>query len=181
MKQFDRGKKVSNELGDFTTTTRLLKISALALGIGAVSAFVALGLLKSIALFTNIFFYQRIGVDGVQPAGHHLGPLVIVVPIIGGLIIGLMARYGSERIRGHGIPEAIEAILLNGSRVEPKLAILKPVSSAISIGSGGPFGAEGPIMDCEFISLLPDPGPLRNYRYRRPARPLHHRHRRSDP
>src|SRR5438876_3408575 len=146
MKQFDRGKKVSNELGDFTTTTRLLKISALALGIGAVSAFVALGLLKSIALFTNIFFYQRIGVDGVQPAGHHLGPLVIVVPIIGGLIIGLMARYGSERIRGHGIPEAIEAILLNGSRVEPKLAILKPVSSAISIGSGGPFGAEGPII-----------------------------------
>src|SRR6059036_914872 len=146
MKQFDRGKKVSNELGDFTTTTRLLKISALALGIGAVSAFVALGLLKSIALFTNIFFYQRIGVDGVQPAGHHLGPLVIVVPIIGGLIIGLMARYGSERIRGHGIPEAIEAILLNGSRVEPKLAVLKPVSSAISIGSGGPFGAEGPII-----------------------------------
>src|SRR5213594_1779086 len=146
MKQFDRGKKVSNELGDFTTTTRLLKISALALGIGAVSAFVALGLLKSIALFTNIFFYQRIGVDGVQPAGHHLGPLVIVVPIIGGLIIGLMARYGSERIRGHGIPEAIEAILLNGSRVEPKLAILKPVSSAISIGTGGPFGAEGPII-----------------------------------
>jgi len=180
MKQFDRGKKVSNELGDFTTT-RLLKISALALGIGAVSAFVALGLLKLIALFTNIFFYQLIGADAVQPAGHHLGLFVMVVPIIGGLIIGLMARYGSERIRGHGIPEAIEAILLNGSRVEPKLAILKPVSSAISIGSGGPFGAEGPIMDCEFISLLPDPGPLRNYRYRRPVRRLHHRHRRSDP
>src|SRR5437870_3715506 len=146
MKQFDRGKKVSNELRDFTTTPRLLKISALALGIGAVSAFVALGLLKLIALFTNIFFYQRIGVDAAQPAGHHLGLLVMVVPIIGGLIIGLMARYGSERIRGHGIPEAIEAILLNGSRVEPKLAILKPVSSAISIGTGGPFGAEGPII-----------------------------------
>ncbi len=146
MNQFDRRKKVSNELGDFTTTPRLLKISALALGIGALSAFVALGLLKLIALFTNIFFYQRIGADAVQPAGHHLGLLVMVVPIIGGLIIGLMARYGSERIRGHGIPEAIEAILLNGSRVEPKLAILKPVSSAISIGSGGPFGAEGPII-----------------------------------
>src|SRR5213594_4194703 len=70
----------------------------------------------------------------------------MVVPIIGGLIIGLMARYGSERIRGHGIPEAIEAILLNGSRVEPKVAVLKPVSSAISIGTGGPFGAEGPII-----------------------------------
>src|SRR5438094_1060320 len=146
MKQFDRGKKVSNELGDFTTTPRLLKISALALGIGALSAFVALGLLKLIALFTNIFFYQRIGVDGVQPAGNHLGLFVMVVPIIGGLIIGLMARYGSERIRGHGIPEAIEAILINGSLVEPKLAILKPISSAISSGSGGPFGAEGPII-----------------------------------
>src|SRR5213078_865787 len=146
MNQFDRRKKVSNELGDFTTTPRLLKISALALGIGALSAFVALGLLKLIALFTNIFFYQRIGADAVQPAGHHLGLFVMVVPIIGGLIIGLMARYGSERIRGHGIPEAIEAILLNGSRVEPKLAILKPLSSAISIGSGGPFGAEGPII-----------------------------------
>src|SRR5436309_13112342 len=113
MKQFDRGKKVSNELGDFTRTTRLLKISALALGIGAVSAFVALGLLKSIAVFTNIFFYQRIGVDGVQAAGHHLGPLVIVVPIIGGLIIGLMGRSGAERSRGQGIPGATGALLVN--------------------------------------------------------------------
>src|SRR5213076_3246199 len=78
--------------------------------------------------------------------GHHLGPWVVLVPIIGALIIGLMARYGSERIRGHGIPEAIEAILINGSRVEPRVAVLKPVSAAISIGSGGPFGAEGPII-----------------------------------
>src|SRR5215510_7155724 len=145
-KQFDRGRKVSNELGDFTTTPRLLKISALALGVGAVSAFVAFGLLKLIALFTNIFFYQRIGADSAEPQGNHLGWLVVLIPVIGGVIIGLMARYGSERIRGHGIPEAIEAILLNGSRVEPKLAVLKPVSSAISIGSGGPFGAEGPII-----------------------------------
>jgi CIC family chloride channel protein len=75
-----------------------------------------------------------------------LGAFVVVVPVIGGLIIGFMARYGSERIRGHGIPEAIESILINGSRVEPKLAVLKPLSSAISIGSGGPFGAEGPII-----------------------------------
>src|SRR5436190_11186504 len=146
MKKLDPGKTISNELGDFTTTPRLLKISGLAVCIGAISAFVALALLKLIALFTNIFFYQRISAAAAEPAGHHLGPLVIVVPIIGGLIIGLMAKYGSERIRGHGIPEAIEAILLNGSRVEPKLAILKPVSSAISIGSGGPFGAEGPII-----------------------------------
>src|SRR5436190_12816478 len=146
MKKLDPGKTISNELGDFTTTPRLLKISGLAVCIGAISAFVALALLKLIALFTNIFFYQRISAAAVQPAEHHLGLLVILVPAIGGLIIGLMAKYGSERIRGHGIPEAIEAILLNGSRVEPKLAILKPVSSAISIGSGGPFGAEGPII-----------------------------------
>ena len=82
----------------------------------------------------------------VSPAGNHLGFYSVLVPIGGALIIGLMARYGSERIRGHGIPEAIEAILINGSRVEPKVALLKPISSAISIGSGGPFGAEGPII-----------------------------------
>src|SRR5262245_60716092 len=136
--------KATNELGDFTTTPRLLQISVLALVIGSMSAFVAVGLLKLIALFTNIFFFQQIGTAAVQPLEDHLGLWVIVVPIIGGLIIGFMARYGSDRIRGHGIPEAIEAILLNGSRVQPKLAILKPLSSAISIGSGGPFGAEGP-------------------------------------
>jgi H+/Cl- antiporter ClcA len=138
--------KHSNELGDFTTTPRLLTVSALAIAIGVLSAFVALGLLKLIGLFTNIFFYQRVSAELISPMGHHLGVFVVAVPVLGGLIIGLMARYGSERIRGHGIPEAIEAILLNGSRVEPKLAILKPVSSAISIGTGGPFGAEGPII-----------------------------------
>ena len=136
----------SSELGDFTTTSRLLTVSGLAIAIGALSAFVALGLLKLIGFFTNIFFYQRLGAELASPVGHHLGIVVVAVPVGGGLIIGLMARYGSERIRGHGIPEAIEAILLNGSRVEPKLAILKPVSSAISIGTGGPFGAEGPII-----------------------------------
>src|SRR5437867_3649937 len=140
MKRLDPGKPISNELGDFTTTPRLLRISALALGVGAISAFVALGLLKLIALFTNIFFHQRISTDAVQPAGHHLGFLVILVPIIGGVIIGFMARYGSERIRGHGIPEAIEAILLNGSRVEPKLAILKPVSWQYRSVRAGPSG-----------------------------------------
>src|SRR5206468_5211254 len=81
-----------------------------------------------------------------SPAGHHLGIGVVLVPVVGALIIGVMARYGSERIRGHGIPEAIEAILINGSRVQPRVALLKPLSSAISIGSGGPFGAEGPII-----------------------------------
>src|SRR5215813_13071625 len=138
--------KQAHGLGDFTTTPRLLTVSVLALGIGALSAVVALALLKLIGFFTNLFFYQRFQWDLASPVGHQLGWFVIIVPVVGGLIIGLMARYGSERIRGHGIPEAIEAILLNGSRVEPKLAILKPISSAISIGSGGPFGAEGPII-----------------------------------
>ena len=135
-----------SELGDFTATPRMIAISLIAIGIGAVSAYVAKGLLALIGLFTNLFFFQRWNTTLVAPVGHHLGAFVIIVPVIGALIIGMMARYGSERIRGHGIPEAIEAILINGSRVEPKVAILKPLSSAISIGSGGPFGAEGPII-----------------------------------
>jgi len=134
------------ELGDFTTTARLLPISGLAAVIGIGAAYVAAGLLKLIGLFTNLFFFQRVDTALISPAGHHLGPFVILVPVAGALVIGLMARYGSERIRGHGIPEAIEAILINGSRIEPKVALLKPISAAISIGSGGPFGAEGPII-----------------------------------
>jgi H+/Cl- antiporter ClcA len=133
-------------LGDFTTTTRVLPISALALAIGVLAAFVALALLRLIGLFTNLFYFGRWSTALVSPAGNHLGIFSVLVPIGGALIIGVMARYGSERIRGHGIPEAIEAILINGSRVEPKVAFLKPLSSAISIGSGGPFGAEGPII-----------------------------------
>ena len=133
-------------LGDFTTTPRVLLISGLAIAIGLVSACVALALLRLIALFTNLFFFQRLSFAPASPAAHHLGALVVLVPVAGALVIGLLARYGSERIRGHGIPEAIESILVNGSRVEPKLAILKPLSSAVSIGSGGPFGAEGPII-----------------------------------
>jgi len=116
------------------------------MGIGALCAFVALALLRLIGLFTNLFYFGRWNTAMVSPAGNHLGVYSVLVPIAGALIIGVMARYGSERIRGHGIPEAIEAILINGSRVEPKVALLKPISSAISIGSGGPFGAEGPII-----------------------------------
>jgi chloride channel protein, CIC family len=138
--------KVSSRLADFTVTPRTIHITLLAIVIGAISAFVALGLLKLIGLFTNLFFFQRWSAALVSPAGNHLGIFEILVPVFGAAIIGLMARYGSERIRGHGIPEAIESILINGSRVEPRLAILKPLSSAISIGSGGPFGAEGPII-----------------------------------
>ena len=136
----------NEELGDFTTSLRVVPISLLAVVIGAVCAFVALALLRLIGLFTNLFYYGRWGTAMVSPAGNHLGMYSLLVPIGGALIVGVMARYGSERIRGHGIPEAIEAILINGSRVEPKVAILKPLSSAISIGSGGPFGAEGPII-----------------------------------
>lgn len=136
----------SQKLGDFTTTPRVILISFMAVTIGAISSGVAWVLLKLIGIFTNLFYYGRWGTALVSPAGNHLGYWAILVPVAGSLIIGLMARYGTERIRGHGIPEAIESILINGSRVQPRLAILKPISSAISIGSGGPFGAEGPII-----------------------------------
>ncbi len=135
-----------DDLGDFTTTKRTIAISMIAIAIGVIAGYVALFLLKLIAFFTNVFFFQRFTLDEARPADHHLGLLVIAIPAIGGLIIGLMARFGSDKIRGHGIPEALESIMLRGSRVEPKLAILKPISAAISIGSGGPFGAEGPII-----------------------------------
>ncbi len=139
-------KKHSEELGDFTTTPRVIPISFLAIVIGFIASLVAWLLLRLIGLFTNIFYYGRIDTALTSPAGNHLGIIAVAIPVVGGLIIGLMARYGSERIRGHGIPEAIESILMNGSRVHPRLAILKPISAAISIGSGGPFGAEGPII-----------------------------------
>jgi chloride channel protein, CIC family len=141
-----RPPRLPHELGDFTTTRRVVPIAALAVLIGAFASFVALALLSMIGLFTNLFFFQRWSLELASPADHQLGRLVVFVPVVGALLIGLMARYGSDRIRGHGIPEAIEAILLRGSRVEPKVAVLKPLSSAISIGSGGPFGAEGPII-----------------------------------
>lgn len=134
------------KLADFTTNKRMLLLSAMALVIGAISALVAYALLWLIAAITNIAFYQRFSAATTTPQGHHLGYYVILVPMVGALIIGLMARYGSEKIRGHGIPEALEAILLGRSRISPKVAILKPLSSAISIGTGGPFGAEGPII-----------------------------------
>src|SRR5499426_1629428 len=141
--------KISNNtdrLGDFTATWRLVPMSLAAMGIGLLAAFVALALLKLIGLCTNLFFFQRWDTALVSPAANRLGVFEVFVPVVGALIIGVMARYGSERIRGHGIPEAIESILINGSRVEPRVAFLKPLSAAISIGSGGPFGAEGPII-----------------------------------
>jgi chloride channel protein, CIC family len=136
----------SQRLGDFTTTARVIPISLLAIGIGILSTFVAWALLRLISFFTNAFYYGRISTAPVSPAGNHLGWFALLIPVAGGLVIGFMARYGSERIRGHGIPEALESILINGSKVQPRLAVLKPISAAISIGSGGPFGAEGPII-----------------------------------
>src|ERR1700675_4430065 len=115
--------KSLNLLGDFTATTRLFPISGLSLPIGVVPAFVALALLRLIGLFTNLFYFVRWSTALVSPSGNRLGIFAVLVPVGGALIIGLMARYGSERIRGHGIPEAIEAILINGSRVEPKVAL----------------------------------------------------------
>ncbi len=133
-------------LGDFTATPRMLFLAALAMLIGLLATWVARVLLALITLFTNLFYFQRFSFENASPADHGLGVASVLVPVVGALLIGLMARFGSERIRGHGIPEALEAILTRGSRVEPKVALLKPLSSAISIGSGGPFGAEGPII-----------------------------------
>ncbi len=136
----------TDTLADFTTDTRVLLLSAMALFIGAVSAGVAWVLVKLIDLITNIAFFHMFSFAHDVPQNAHLGLWVIIPPVVGALIIGVMARYGSPKIRGHGIPEALEAILIGRSRMEPKVAILKPVSSAISIGTGGPFGAEGPII-----------------------------------
>lgn len=133
-------------LGDFTTTPTVLRLVPLGIAVGALGAAISLALLDMIGFFTNIFYYQRLSVHLTSPNANTLGAIAVVIPIGGGLLVGLMARYGSEQIRGHGIPEAMENILINGSKVQPRLAILKPISSAISIGSGGPFGAEGPII-----------------------------------
>ncbi len=131
---------------DFSGDARLLPIGAMAALIGTLSTGTAWLLLKAISLFTNLFFFQSLSTAPQSPAGHALGPWVIAVPVVGALLIGLIARYGSEQIRGHGIPEAIEAILFKRSAMSPKVALLKPLASAIAIGSGGPFGAEGPII-----------------------------------
>jgi len=133
-------------LADFTTTTRVLVLTGIAVVIGGVSACVAMGLVRLIGLFTHLFYYHQVSGALVSPADAHPGVWAIGIPVLGGLIVGLMARYGSERIRGHGIPEALEAILIGQSRMDLKVAVLKPLSSAIAIGTGGPFGAEGPII-----------------------------------
>jgi chloride channel protein, CIC family len=135
-----------DRLGDFTADPRLIVLSLMAIVVGTISALVAAALVWLIGTVTNLVYYHRFASELVSPAANQLGPWAVLVPMAGGLIVGLMARYGSDRIRGHGIPEAMEAILIGRSRMSAKVAILKPISSAISIGTGGPFGAEGPII-----------------------------------
>ena len=125
---------------------RIVLMSFLAAAVGLIAGVVAYLLYKLIGLFTNLFFFHQWSATFRSVQGHHLGPWVIVVPVIGGLIVGVMAKYGTDKIKGHGIPEAMEAVLVNRSRIEPKVALLKPISAAIAIGTGGPFGAEGPII-----------------------------------
>ncbi|MGN6193727.1 MAG: chloride channel protein [Ginsengibacter sp.] len=125
---------------------RLVTIAAMAVAIAIAISFIAKFLVYLIYFITNVSFYQKFSIDHVTPAGNHLGLWVIIIPAIGGVIVGLMALYGSKAIRGHGIPEAMEQILTNQSKIKPTITYLKPISSAIAIGSGGPFGAEGPII-----------------------------------
>ena len=132
--------------GDFDFSRRLIPIALLACLIGLLATGGAWVLLAMIRLFTNLFFFQTLSLQDRSPAQHTLGLAVVALPVIGGLVVGLIARFGTDKIRGHGIPEAIEAILFNKSLMSPKVAVLKPLSSGIAIGSGGPFGAEGPII-----------------------------------
>jgi CIC family chloride channel protein len=125
---------------------RMVLVSFLAAGIGLIAGLIAFALYKLIGLVSNVVFYHRWSADFTSVRFHSLGLWVILVPVIGGLIVGVMAKYGSSKIKGHGIPEAMEAVLFNRSRIQPRVAILKPISAAIAIGTGGPFGAEGPII-----------------------------------
>lgn len=125
---------------------RLVTIAAMAVAIAIAISFIAKFLVYLIYFITNLSFYGKVSIAHATPADNSLGLWVIIVPAIGGIIVGLMALYGSKAIRGHGIPEAMEQILTNQSKIKPTITYLKPISSAIAIGSGGPFGAEGPII-----------------------------------
>ncbi|HEV2163132.1 MAG TPA: chloride channel protein [Stellaceae bacterium] len=137
---------IAKHLGDFTTKPRVLVIAAIAIVVGSCGVIAGVVLLDLIRLVTNLAYFGRFTLADIPFSQSHLGLAAVAVPVVGSLIVGLIARYGSEKIRGHGIPEAIEAILLGRSRLDVKVAILKPLSSAIAIGTGGPFGAEGPII-----------------------------------
>ena len=136
----------SYRLADHSADARMPLLAAMALIVGAGGAAGAWVLVEMIAIATNLFWFGRLSAAPVLITDASVGPMIVLIPVIGSLIVGLMARFGSDKIRGHGIPEAIETILFGESRLSLKVALLKPLSSAISIGSGGPFGAEGPII-----------------------------------
>ena len=124
----------------------LLKIASLAVAIAICASCIAKLLVLLINFFTNVSFHGTFSAVNASPADNTLGLFVVAIPVLGGIVVGLMAFYGSKAIRGHGIPEAMEQVLTNQSKIHPIVTILKPISSAISIGTGGPFGAEGPII-----------------------------------
>jgi chloride channel protein, CIC family len=136
----------NSQLGDFNAGPRMIMLSGLGLILGGAGAVLAWVLLHLIYACTNLFYYQRWSWTFASPAQNHLHWLAVFVPVVGGLIVGLMARYGSDKIRGHGIPEALESILIHGARISPRVALFKPLGSGVAIGTGGPFGAEGPII-----------------------------------
>src|SRR6187402_25357 len=125
---------------------RLVAATLIAMALAAVVAVISYGLTRLIALVTQVAFFGQWSTAWVSPAVNQRGVWVIVIPVVGGLIVGLMARWGSRAIRGHGIPEAMEQVLTNESRIAARMIWLKPLSSAVAIGTGGPFGAEGPII-----------------------------------
>ena len=126
--------------------SRLILMAGLSAIIGICAGLISQIVVAMIGFVTNLSFYGTASTSFSSPAGNHLGLWVIAVPVVGGIIVGFMARYGSKAIRGHGIPETMEQVLLNQSRIPPRITILKPLSAAVSIGTGGPFGAEGPII-----------------------------------
>ncbi|MGX9937604.1 chloride channel protein [Advenella kashmirensis] len=136
----------NRQLSDFSTDKRVLFIIVIAIPVAVAAMGAGLLLLQLIRLCTNLAYFGQFSFSEPQLENASLGLWAVCIPVIGSLLIGLIARYGSEKIRGHGIPEAIEAILLGRSRLDAKVAVLKPLSSAIAIGTGGPFGAEGPII-----------------------------------
>ena len=135
-----------HQLADHSVDRRMIMLALMAVVVGTGGAFGAWLLVKLIAIATNLFWFGRLSADPSAITDASVGWLVVAIPVVGSLIVGLMARFGSDKIRGHGIPEAIETILFGESRLSLKVALLKPLSSAVSIGSGGPFGAEGPII-----------------------------------
>jgi H+/Cl- antiporter ClcA len=146
MKNRNAAHAAQDTLRDFSADRRLLAIAALGIATGTFGACAAWALLRLISLVTHLAYFHTLGTGPYALSHLKLGPLSVLIPVTGGLIVGLMARYGSSKIRGHGIPEALESILTGGSRIEAKVALLKPLSSAVAIGTGGPFGAEGPII-----------------------------------